>query len=78
MPTQLARGLPKYVMMHDSNIYLITCFCFVHVMSMSMCEVKCSKSKYYISFSNHGDDAECAIPGVGVVVGAGSMHCAVH
>ena len=48
------------------------------VMSMSMCEVKCSKSKYYISFSNHGDDAECAIPGVGVVVGAGSIHCAVH
>ena len=67
-------------MMHDSNIYLITCFCFVHVM---LCLCLCVKSnvrnqKNYISFSNHGDDAECAIPGVGVVVGAGSIHCAVH
>ena len=74
MPTQLEGGLPKYVMMHD-NLFL---FLYSHTTVYVMCEVKCLKSKNYISFSNHGDDAECVIPGVGVVVGAGSIHCAVH
>ena len=69
----------KYVM-HDSNIYLVVSFCFCALIQVLMLCVKSNvrNQKNYISFSNHGDDAECAIPGVGVVVGAGSIHCAVH
>ena len=47
--TYSARGLPKYVyVMHDSNIYLRTCFCFCALIQYTsvyvMCEVKCLKS----------------------------------